>query len=78
MRNSTIIYAQGHHITVTIDSVRYVGAMARDHSTIHRIYLMLDVFELDKLIYENEKEIDVLKTKVAKPVRKTKNFKQSR
>ena len=67
MRNQAIWqYFAGDNVMFTIGEEKYVGTLKRDHNKFHQALLLVGIFNLNNLLFNNVLEIDKKKAKMEK------------
>ena len=78
MRNQAIWqYFAGDNVMFTIGEEKYVGTLKRDHNKFHQALLLVGIFNLNNLLFNNVLEIDKKKAKMEKNAKKVSIFKLS-
>ena len=77
MKYIETLYHTGSNIMFTLNEDKYVGTLMRDHNKYHQALLLVGVFNLKTLLFNNVFDIDKKKAKLEKKSKKVSIFRLS-
>ena len=70
MKYIETLYHTGSNIMFTLNEEKYVGTLMRDHNKYHQALLLVGVFNMKTLLFDNVFDIDKKKAKLEKKSKK--------